>query len=137
MLLIVRDTPVFLKISPLEKFISSEKSEWLEVLSRFRISGDRLSKNDISLNTMSRGFRIFSDKGTCANEIFKSAHYSKNYDRKAEFRGQRLDQLSKKNPFDCIILNHPCIHSLVRPVFGWINNRKVGSAFTKYIWVIL
>ena len=93
MLLIVRDTPVFLKISPLQKSISSGKSECLEVIISFRLSGARLSKNDISFNTMSGDSRIFSDKGTCAYKIFKSAHYSKNYDRNAVFGGQRLDQL--------------------------------------------
>ena len=80
----------------------------MEGLSRFRLSRVRLSKNDISFNTMSGGSRIFSDKGTCAYKIFKSAHYSKNYDRNAVFGGQRLDQLSEKIPKTEIYLTaHP------------------------------
>ena len=55
---------------------------------------------------MSGRSRIFSDKGTCAYKIFKSAYYSKNYDRNAVFRGQKLDHLSKKNPKTIYLTTH-------------------------------
>ena len=62
---------------------------------------------------MSGDSRIFSDKGTCAYKIFKSAHYSKNYDRNAVFGGQRLDQLSEKIPKTEVymyVFNRPSAH---------------------------